>query len=87
LRQTVEHLQLEKEVFLEEKRQFEEEIKQRNEDLHKLNERLFLKDLDNSLKMDKQGSVAEEKLTQLKDANIRRQADVVKLRSKLQTLK
>lgn len=56
-------------------------------EIYKLNERLFFRDFSRQLALEKQQSIALVKLQELKDQNVKRQADFVKLRGRIQNLK
>lgn len=73
----------EKLAFEEEKKQFEEEIKQRNQEIYQMNEKLFFTDFNKTMVNTKYESDAVDKLIRLKETNVRRQADVQKLRIRL----
>ena len=77
----------EKESLEEEKRHLDEELKAQSEQIYKLNERLFFKDFDQEMKKEEKEMVAVQRLQDIKDSSVQRQADIIKLRSRLQNLK
>jgi sulfate adenylyltransferase subunit 1 (EFTu-like GTPase family) len=70
-----------------EKGQFEEEIKFHNKEMYNLNEQVMIDQFNKEVVAFKQESLAIEKLYMLKDSNVRRRAEIVKLRSRLENLR
>jgi hypothetical protein len=70
-----------------EKGQFEEEIKFHNKEMYNLNEQVMIDQFNKEVVAVKQESLAIEKLYMLKDSNVRRRAEIVKLRSRLENLR
>jgi hypothetical protein len=55
--------------------------------MYNLNEKLMIEEFNKNVVGIKQDSLAIEKLYHLKDSNVRKRAEIVKLRSRLENLK
>ena len=55
--------------------------------MYNLNEKLMIEEFNKNVVAVKQDSIAIEKLYMLKDSNVRKRAEIVKLRSRIENLK
>ena len=83
----VEELKKQNLILEDEKKHFEEEIDTNNKQLYEQNEKLIFQQFSKEQSIHKQDNLAIETLYTIKDSNIKKRADVQKLRSRLQNLK
>ena len=83
----VEELKKQNLILEDEKKHFEEEIDTNNKQLYQQNEKLIFQQFSKEQSITKQDNLAIETLYNIKDSNIKKRADIQKLRSRLQNLK
>jgi hypothetical protein len=83
----VEELKKQNLILEDEKKHFEEEIDTNNKQLYEQNEKLIFQQFSKEQSIHKQDNLAIETLYTIKDSNIKKRADIQKLRSRLQNLK